>query len=199
MWTLAEARERLGRRLAEVSTAFWDDTERNNALNEGQRMVCSLTKRLKDTVTGEVTSEMPSLTAGRVMTPSPFVRGEADGRALPGVPLEAADLNFPAWRARVGQPRHVLYDALSSTFTVTPAPEAPLTVSVSYSVLAADLVSDSQQLFDGAVHMEPYQDAVINHAAGVCLLKERYDGDAERFFTLALSQLALEVPRRVDG
>jgi hypothetical protein len=72
---------------------------------------------------------------------------------------------------------------------LSPTSEAAVPVTVNVSVLPADLVGDNDQLYLGEETMEKYLNATINVAASILLLKERYDGDAERFYQFAIQDL----------
>jgi hypothetical protein len=71
----------------------------------------------------------------------------------------------------------------------TPTPTSAVDVSARVSVLPADLENDSDVVFGGEEVMEKYQGALLNVAAAYLLLKERYDGDAERFYQFAVQEL----------
>jgi hypothetical protein len=64
-----------------------------------------------------------------------------------------------------------------------------MAVVVNVSVLPDDLVGDGNPLFGGVQVMEKYQGALLNIAISLLLLKERYDGDAERFYQFAVQEL----------
>jgi len=78
---------------------------------------------------------------------------------------------------------------MTATARVTPIPTAGTTVYVTVSILPADMSADSDELFDGVDAMEQYQGAIVNFAASLALLKERYDGDAERFYKFAVQEM----------
>lgn len=190
MWTLAQARSRLTGRLGEVSTAFWSNQDRNDAINDAQRLVSAVTLGVPLTTTGTVNSTTPSVdiegsvvgaygTAGRI----------TGGSALSTIPISQADANFPGWRTYSGTPKWVVVDLGLSKAYLVPTPTSDTSVEVTVSVIPNDLTSDSDKLFLGVAAMERYLGALLNFAAFYCLLRERYDGDAERFFQLATQEL----------
>ena len=190
MWTLSEARERLGRRLAEESTAFWDATERNNAINEAQRFISALTRGYPQTITGSVITATPYVSITGKLVADYATSGQIDdGAALRAVPVNVADVADPEWRTRTGTPRWIVIDAATSRVYVTPVPSVSTDITVNVAVLPDDVTSDAEELFGGATVMEQYQGALLNVAASLCLLRERYDGDAERFFQFAMQEL----------
>jgi hypothetical protein len=46
-------------------------------------------------------------------------------------------------------------------------------------------------VFNGEEVMEKYQGALLNFSAAMLLLKERYDGDAERFWQFAMQEMQM--------
>lgn len=190
MWTLSEARTKLGERLAEESTVFWSETIRNNAINEAQRFISAVTRGIPQTLTGNVDDTTPYVTVTGTLLAEYVTSGRVDdGAALRPVAMDVADTVDPDWRTRTGTPRWVVVDSGSDRVYVTPAPTTSTAITVNVAVLPADMTSDSEELFDGVSVMEQYQGALLNIAASLCLLRERYDGDAERFFQFAMQEL----------
>lgn len=190
MWTLSEARERLGRRLAEETATFWDTTERNNAINEAQRFIAAITKGVPQQLTGAVVTATPYLSiTGKVVGEFTTSGRIDDGAALRPVAIEVADVQDPNWRTRAGTPRWIVVDAGEERVYVTPVPSTSTDITVNVAVIPPDVTVDSTELFGGALVMEQYLGALLNVAASLCLLRERYDGDAERFFQFAMQEL----------
>ena len=189
MWNLSQMRTRLGQRLAETSTVFWGESEREGYINEAQRFVASITKGVPQEVSGTVDSDTPYLpVSGKPLGEYPSA-GVVDGRRVTFVPIEVANAMDPHWGETVGSPRWLIFDPQFSRVYVSPKPYTAMTAEVAVSILPADLVNDSDELFGGAVAMEKYQGVVLNIAAALALLKERYDGDAERFYAFAVNEL----------
>lgn len=208
MWTLDGVRTKLADRLAESSTAFWGADERDYYINQGQRFVAALTRGVE--TEAEVSHDG---TVSYVTIPDALGPGKAgafaSGRALLPVQQPALDAIDPRWRTRSGSPRHYLLDLAARRIYLIPNPTAATTITLSLAVMPAELTSDAQGLFDGQENMARYADVVVNYAAALALLKERYDGDAERFYQFAAAQLRdfgvadvpawEEVRRGVDG
>lgn len=191
MWTLAQARERLGRRLAEVSTTFWDNTERNNAVNDAMRLIASLTRGIPEVVTGDVNTTTNYVTYTGTPVGEYVTAGVADGSAMSVVPMNIANAMYPEWRTAVGDPRWALVDTRESRVYIAPVPSTSVEVTVTVAVLPPELTVDNEPLFLGQASMERYQTALLNMAAAYCLLRERYDGDAERFWQFGIQELQM--------
>lgn len=190
MWTLSEIRSKLSDRLGESSTTFWSDDERTDFINEGQRFVASLTRGIPSTVSGAVETSSPTLTLpGRTISGSATMGAIDGGRVLPVITVEQANMVSPNWRALVGRPIWFILDLVNAEARVSPVPSTSTNVSLTVSILPTNLSGDSDELFDGVDAMEQYQGVVLNIAASLALLKERYDGDAERFYQFAVQEL----------
>ena len=190
MWTLSQARARLGNRLAEASTVFWPNTERDDALNEAQRFIAAVTKGVPLTLSGSVDVITPFLTVSGKLLGEYAAAGRVDGgRALSFIPIEAADKIFPDWVNITGDPRWIIAAPHESRVYLSPVPALPTPVTVNVSVLPADLAGDTDELFAGVPVMEKFQGALLNIAASLLLLKERYDGDAERFYQFGVQEI----------
>lgn len=190
MWNLSQIRARLGDRLAETSEEFWDTTSREYAINEAQRFVAAVTKGVPQTISGSVDSSTPYLTVtGKLLGDYEAAGRVTGGRALGYVPIEAADRGFPTWPTFTGTPRWVIPAPHEDRVYLVPKPDVSTSVTVNISVLPEDLSADGDELFGGEEVMEKYQGVVLNIAASLCLLRERYDGDAERFYQFAIQEL----------
>ena len=190
MWTLGQARTRLGERLAEVSVVFWTEDERDHALNEAQRFVAAVTKGVPLTLSGSVDTDTPYLPVTGTLLGEYAVAGRVDGgRSLNFVSQEAADRGFPTWTTFVGTPRWIIPAANEDRVYLSPAPTFATPVTVNVSVLPPEMGVSGDILFGDATVMEKYQGVVLNIAAALSLLKERYDGDAERFYQFARQEL----------
>jgi hypothetical protein len=190
MWNLSQARTHLGNRLAEESEVFWPATERDAAINEAQRFIAAVTKGVPLTLSGPVDSTTPYLTvSGKLLGEYPAAGRILGGAALRYANQRVADSVFPGWATAIGAPRWVIPAPHESRVYLAPSPITPMAVSVHVSVLPDDLAGDSDQLFGGELVMEKYQGALLNIAASLLLLKERYDGDAERFYQFAVQEM----------
>jgi hypothetical protein len=189
MWSLSQIRNRLGQRLAEHSPVFWSPEERNSYINEAQRFVAALTKGVPHTVTGEVSEAVPYLSVSAKLLGDYPSGGRVGHRAINFVPVAVAQMLYPSWRGAVGAPRWAIVAPEESRVYICPAPATPTTATVTVSILPPDLVGDNDRLFANARVMEKYQGVVLNVAAALALLKERYDGDAERFYSFAIQEL----------
>lgn len=191
MWTLGQTRDRLRERLAEESTVFWGSDERDHAINEAQRFVAAVTRGVPLSITGPVDSLAPylSLTGVKILGEYPAAGRILGGAALRYANQQIADTVFPNWTTAIGSPRWVIPAPHEDRVYLAPAPINPMAVTVQVSVLPADLSGDGDPLFGGVSVMEKFQGATLNIAASLLLLKERYDGDAERFYQFAVQEM----------
>jgi hypothetical protein len=97
----------------------------------------------------------------------------------------------PGWSVRVGVPRWVLVEPSEDRVYFSPTPAADVAVSARVAVLPAELTDDTDVVFNGEEVMEKYQGALLNFAAAMLLLKERYDGDSERFWQFAVQEMQM--------
>lgn len=192
MWTLLEARTRLSNRLAETGNTFWTANERRDALNDAQRFLAAVTKGCPETLLGDVDVTQPYLEVqGKLVgdyATGGWVAGEGL-RSLRAVTDVVADTIDPLWGQRKGTPRWLVISPHENRVYVTPAPKTPTPASLTVAVIPPDLVEDGEEVFGGEPVMEKYQGPLINIAAALLLLKERYDGDAERFWGFAIQEL----------
>jgi hypothetical protein len=193
MWTLSETRTHLGNRLAEESTVFWSDDERDAAINHAQRLIATATHGVPATVTGPVSTGTNYLTTtGKVLGVYEHAGRVVGGPALSyAASMASANAIYPGWADAVGEPRWVMPAINESRVYLAPVPAVPVNVTVYVSVIPADVVGDSDPLFANATTMERYQGAVINLAAALLFLKERYEQDAERFWQLGLQEMQI--------
>ena len=190
MWTLTEARERVTKRVGEESTVFWDQDDRTNAINDAQRFISAITQGVPLSVTGSVSSTTPYLSiTGNIVGMHGSAGRIADGDSLVMIPIDQADLSFPGWRTYSGTPKWVILDTGNARAYVSPVPSSATSIEVIVAVTPAELSEDSDELFSGVDSMERYQNAVVNFAVAMLLLKERFDGDAERFYQFAVNEL----------
>jgi len=190
VWSLSDVRAALSDRLGETSIEFWSDEDRIRYLNEAQRFVAAVTRGVPSQVSGSVETSSPTLTLPDKLVNAAAAMGYVDGgRALSVVDIETANMLSPNWRTLVGSPLWIILDVSGDTARVSPVPTSATTVYLSVSVLPDDLASDSDELFNGVDAMEKYQGVVLNIAAALALLKERYDGDAERFYQFAMQEM----------
>lgn len=189
MRTLGEARADLTARLGELSTDFWSEADRNSAINDAQRFISAVTKGVYTEITGIVSSAARNVSVALPLLGSYSFSGTVGDRAVSAIPISVADAVTPSWRRDTGTPRWALIDAKNSCVWVSPAPSAPTTANLVISVVPPDLTSDGDVLFLGREYMGKYLNVVTNYAAAMCLLRERFDGDAERFYQLAVQEL----------
>jgi len=191
VWDLATTRTRLGERLAEESTVFWDATERDDAINDAQRFIAAVTRGVPQTLTGSVSQATPYLAVSGKLLGDYVTAGQVDGgRALGFTVQELADRAYPGWRTAEGTPRWAVVAPDESRVYLTPTNTVADAVTVKVSVLPADLAADSDELFGGETVMEKYQGPLLSMAAAFLLLKERYDQDAERFYQFAIQEIS---------
>ena len=192
MWTLEELRTKIRDRLAENSTNFWSDGDLLSYINEAQRLVSSLSESVYETLKGDVSTAKPYLKVEGKLVGEFIFSGYIDGGAsLYAMNIGKADLIWPEWRMAKGAPKWVFIDPVLSRVFCVPAPKLPTSVTLEVAIISPDLVDDSDILFNDTSILEKFQGAVLNYAAGLALLKERYDGDAERFIQLAHQELHL--------
>lgn len=190
MWTLATARDRVSSRVGEDSPVFWSETDRNDAINDAQRFIAAVTNGVPLTTAGTVDESAPYLeVAGSIAGMHGSAGRIAGGAALSMVRIDVADMHFPGWRTYAGSPRWVIVDTGTSRAYLAPVPTSPTSVEVTVSVIPDDLTSDSETLFGGIESMSKYLGALVNYAAAMLLLRERFDGDAERFYQFAVQEL----------
>ena len=172
-----------------MSNVFWDTTERNNAINDACRFIAGVTKGVPEVVTGALSYAAPYLTFTGTPVGEYVTAGVAGDSGLTSVPMPAADAMYPAWRSARGEPKWAIVDTREKRVYVAPIPTSSTTATVTVAVLPPEVTSDAEELFMGHAAMERYQTAMLNIAAAYCLLRERYDGDAERFWQFALGEL----------
>lgn len=215
--SLADARNQLTSRLAEESMVFWDTATRTQALNDAQRLIAVVTRGVPEEVSGTVGGAVRSLSfTGKPVAPDAangMVTGVAVGgavvgraivgvarvgisgarttsRALVAVSRAVADVLFPHWWGAGGpQPRWMVIDEKDKLVYFVPVPDASSEVSLEVRVQPELVMSDSDLLFNGVDYMDKYLQAAINYAAAMLLLRERFDGDAERFYQFAMAEL----------
>lgn len=216
-WTLNDAREVLTTRLAEESTFFWTTAARTQALNDAQVIISSVTKGIPEHIngviggginslpfTGSLTS--PDAASGFVMpggTTTAIVGEAIVGSAIIGFPggsypakalvvvrRDVADvLNPHWWGASVAGPRWFVVDGPSRKVYFTPVPPQVVRVGVELRVLPQPLQASNDLLFNGVPTMDKYFNPLINIAASMLLLNERFENEAERFYGLAMAEL----------
>lgn len=190
MYTLSQLRTQLSNRLAETGTTFWSDTERDALLNEAQRFIAAITRGVPSITSGSVDSGTPYLSIPDGALDQYPIGNYIDGvGVLNVVPVNALNLVDPSWRERSGTPRWIAMDTANLRAYVVPAPTTEQTLNLTMAVLPSDMSDDSDAAFDDHSPMEAFQGPLVTYAAGLALLKERYDQDAERFFALARQEL----------
>lgn len=193
MWTLGQLRTRLSQRLGEDSTVFWREEERDSYLNEAQRRVAAMTGGVTKSIEHTVTGILDPLILPPTTLGVHEVGGDmTDGTVLTVLNKREADYIWPGWRRAYGKPRWIVLDVGSARAFAVPAPppgKPPLFVGLTVAYLPPDLTSGEQVLFESQTGMEKYQGATVTLAACLGLLKERYDGDAERFYSFFVREM----------
>lgn len=214
--SLEFVQDRLADRLAEDSTVFWSNTSRVAAINDAQRGISAVVKGVPERVIGVIGGGTRTLSfSGRpvaqdaasgvalgTITNLPLVGGAMVGtamlggvhspgeRALIAVRRDVADALHPHWWGVVGMmPRWLVIDEFLKEVRFTPLPSVLVGVEVIVRVLPEEVVQDTDLLFNGVDSMDKYLESVVLYAAAILLLRERYEGDAERFYGLALNEL----------
>jgi hypothetical protein len=181
--------------LGETSTVFWTAADRTNYINDAQRLIASVTRGVESTVTGTVSTVTPYLTLPtRVVNAHPTNGFIVDGDSLNVVSIQAANSVAPNWRTlRASEPKWFVVDLEAQKAYVSPIPKTSKSVSLAVAVLPADFATDGTDdavtLFSGVGLMEKYQGALLQLAGCYALMKERYDGDAERYYQFFIQEL----------
>lgn len=214
--TLDSVRLRLTDRLAEESTVFWSEESRVQAINDAQRIVSAVTHGVpekvlgdiggatrvlavqgrpvgEDAATGVVLGDDPQgarVGSARVGTSLVGLLGVFVKHAIVAVRRDVADaLNPHWWGVSNLEPRWMIVDEAYKQVHFTPVPRTPVGVEVEVRVLPQEVTQDNDLLFNGVDFMDKYLQVVILYAAAILLLRERYEGDAERFYGLAMAEL----------
>lgn len=182
MWTLEDARAKLSERLGEEGNVFWDSDERTSLINEAQRRVAAITGGVSRSVTKTVEGLLDPLTLPRSILGLHATGAGSNERVYNVLHKAEADRIWPGWKRATGVPRWVIVDPGKMEAFIVPAPLIPTVVEVTVAYLPIALRLEIDFLFENQPGMEKYQGAVITLAACLALLKERYDGDAERFY-----------------
>ena len=192
MWTLTNALTRLRDRLAEESSVFWDADDLTAYVNDAQRFIASVTRGVEAEVTHEVSRTDPVIPLpARVTNAHPSAAYVVGGRVLNVVPIATANMIDVNWRARVAAtPLWVVPHFTNREAYVSPRPSQPMDITLTVAVLPNDVAAGSDALFNGQEMMAKYLNSFLNLSASYALLKERYDQDAERFYNLAVQELA---------
>jgi len=191
MWNLNHARQRVNDRLAEDSTVFWSSEIRDEYINDAQRFIAAATMGVEEQVNGVVAEGTPFLTLpDRVLNAHPAQAYCHDGRMLSVVPMATATSVDPNWRSRIAAyPLWAIPHFSDKIVYFSPRPRDPVNVTISVSVLPDPVEAGSDLLFNGEEIMERYLNVFVNLAVSFALLKERYDGDSERYYQLAVAEL----------
>ncbi len=190
MWNFGQLKDRLADRLAEVSTVFWGEEDRKSYLNEAQRFIASITRGIPHTASDVVSPSIPYLILPERVLNAHIISGDDGlGNAMATIPINIANIVFPSWRTYVGIPSWFILDIANQKAYVHPIPRSARTMNITVSVFPDDMVDDVDYPFNNTSLMEKYQNVLLQIAATYALLKERYDGDAERYYQFAVGEL----------
>ena len=191
MWTLEEARNRLSDRLSESSPVFWSPEQRRDYINDAQRLIAVITRGVEHTITHTVSRNDPIIPLPNEVVNSTPAAAWTDDRALAVVTLTVANMHNPNWRSVVAaSPLWVVPHFAEKEAYVTPRPKRDVEVTMVASVYPDPVEDDADLLFNGQDSMQRYLSAFLNIAAAYALMKERYDGDAERYYQMGAQELA---------
>lgn len=188
MITLGEARERVTEKLAEVSSVFWTEPARNRAINDAARMVAVTTKGvIQDFPTSGVQVQFGSAPLAGVN----LINVTYDTVKLPAVSIEEATMTNRNTLKSGLRPRWLLVDERAGVGVLHPLPSVVKPWTVTANVIPPQVNQDTQELFLGSAYMDRYITPTILLACAYLLLQERFDGDAERFYQMALQELTV--------
>lgn len=191
MITLGEARTRVTERLAETSGVFWTDTNRNRAINDAVRLVATVTKGVDETFTPDLNETHVDFGTS-TLTGVNFIKTHYGAYSLPAVSADEVSVVNRRARGSVGlSPRWLVVDERNNEAFLHPTPASPLPWSVDAHVLPGIVTTDSDPLFLGKPNMDKFINPTILLACAYLLLQERFDGDAERFYQMALQELTM--------
>lgn len=186
----------LAHRLAEEGTVYWSAGERVHYLNESQRLIAKILGGIPVTYTlAETISDLPVGWLNQFES-SGYIIHEVTGDELGSIRLLSAgevDRSWPGWRRQTVRldPLWVVLDAAERKLHVVPPLKPNTHVRLNVGVLPFDMISGSDELFQGHSQFEPYTSVVVTLAASLALLKERYEQDAERFYASAMREMQL--------
>lgn len=187
MITLGEARERVTEKLSEVSNVFWTELSRNNAINDAARLVATTTKGVIQVFTGNGIQVQFGDTPLAGVNLLNVTYGTT---TLPAVAKEEATM--VSRRNKYGvRPRWLVVDERAGVGVLHPIPQVVESWNVLANVIPPRVNQDTQELFLGSAYMDRYITPTILLACAYLLLQERFDGDAERFYQMALQELTV--------
>lgn len=191
MITLGEARERVTERLAETSGVFWTNSARNQAVNDAARLVATVTKGVDETFTPALNETRVDFGASTLAGVN-YVKAHYGAHSLPAVSADEVSIVNRRSGGKVGlAPRWLVVDERSNEAFLHPTPASPLAWSVDAHVLPGIVTVDSDPLFLGKPNMDKFINPTVLLACAYLLLQERFDGDAERFYQMALQELTM--------
>lgn len=194
MITLGEARNRVTERLAETSGAFWTEEARNRAVNDAARLVATVTKGVVRDISvpsgrGAVSIDNTLAGINHAFASIAYPHGV---EIVPAVSMtEVSRLGRAAFTLRT-RPRWVVVDVERGiAFLIPQQVGSPFPWTLTVNVIPDDVATDSGMLFLGEESMDKYISPTVLLACAYLLLQERFDGDAERFYQLALQELTM--------
>lgn len=192
MKNLSQLKTALADRLAEHGTVFWSDQERTDLINEAQLLVAKLVGGIpRRFISSNSVFTLPDYWIGSFESSGHVRRADGRSHAVRFISAGQLDRVFPDWRSQAIKlnPMWVVLDRESREAQVVPELPEDATLELVFGALPPELRNGSDLLFDGQAALSIYESPVVTLAAGFALLKERYEADAERFFTLAMQNL----------
>jgi hypothetical protein len=196
MWTLSQAIDSVADRLASTQDVFFDKLDLYVYL--AVTTISKLTKGVKAEVTGTITNLSPTIDVAPLGVP--VLGSDAEGILVDNTwsvsyaPLEVMKMMQRDYAQISGFPRWFTYEPRERRLRFVPAPIVSMPVQGSIPIVPARLTAptdNAELIFGGNPDMAIYLNAMVNFACHLALLKERYDGDAERFLQLFITELQM--------
>lgn len=210
--TKADFEAELRDRLSEETPVFWENPE--YYINHAQRLVAAVTRGVSAQVSGTIDKD-----THYISVPDDIIGIHDDGFytstgiTLQVVPQRDLQRVMPNWRRQYGNPKWVTIDYTAKRAYAVPVGgtdaelvdetlallldedanrlifDESFTLTGHVAVLPTDVSDGTDTLFDDQRGMDKYLNATLNLATSIALLKERYDGDAERFYQFFTTEL----------
>lgn len=187
-----DVRSALRDRLAEEGQEFWTDSSLLRYVNLAQTFIASVTRGVDAEVVAPVGGGTSSFSLP-ARTLSAHLLSGYDLESLEAMgTISVADANLisPSWRRMVGvRPKWFILDLPNREAHVSPIPWRERDVSLRVSVLPEPVAASGDELYNSQDVMDKYFNVTVNMAAVYAFLRERFDGDAERFYSLVYREL----------